>query len=323
MTPVLYLAAAACVVVAGDRIAVRDLAAIAAAFRALPPDTDLGYAPVPGSRRTFRAAELDRLLRRAAGPGNAVISAKGGDLGNPGAAGSGVSEICVERDMDVLRPEALRAALREAVSDPQAAIELIEWSGYRAPRGAIEFPRTGIALASGPSVLWHGYVRYGSGRRFAIWARVRLSVETMRVVARQNLPAGKAIRPDQLRLETVAQFPFGPRPAASLEEVSGRAPRRSLAAGAVVWPANLDAPLEIHAGDTVSVEVSSGQTQLGVEGRAAAAGRRGDIIPVHNPASGKTFRARVTGPGKAAIAVLAPWPSRELAAPAQEEKGQP
>ncbi len=305
MTPVLYLAAAACVAVSGDRIAARDLAPAAGAFLALPPGTDLGYAPVPGSRRIFRAAEIDRLLRRAVGTKDGGPSGEPGDSEKTGAAGTGgaAGEVCVVRDMDALTPEALRAALAEAVGDPRVAIELVEWSRYPAPSGKIEFPRAGIAAANGTAVLWHGYIGYGTGRRFAIWARVRLSVETVRVVAGENLAAGKAIRPDQLRVETAVQFPFGPRPAASLAEVSGRAPRRSIAAGAAVWPANLDAPLEVHSGDPVSVEVSSGQAQLGVEGRAVASGRRGDIIPVHNPASGKTFRARVTGPGKAAIAV--------------------
>jgi flagella basal body P-ring formation protein FlgA len=214
----------------------------------------------------------------------------------------------------------LRAAIAATVGDPRAAIELEQWSRYPAPRGSIEFPRAGIADSRGPAVLWHGYVKYGTSRRFAIWARVRLSVPVARLVASENLPAGKIIRPDQLRAEIVACFPFDPRPAGSMEEAAGRVPRRSIPAGAAVWPGNLDAPLAIHAGDTVSVEVSSGQAQLAVEGRAAASGRLGDIIPVRNPASGKTFRARVMGPGKTAIVVPPPSPAQGLIT-AQGEKG--
>jgi flagella basal body P-ring formation protein FlgA len=149
-------------------------------------------------------------------------------------------------------------------------------------------------------------MKYGTNRRFAIWARVHVSVHATRLVARENLPAGNIIRPDQLRIETEERFPFGPRPAASLEEAEGRVPRRSIPAGEPVWPTNLEAPLEIHAGDVVSVEVSSGQAQVAVDGRAAGSGHRGDVISVQNPANGKTFRARVEGPGKASINVVQP-----------------
>jgi flagella basal body P-ring formation protein FlgA len=323
MTPALYLAAA-CVAVAGDRIVARDLAPAVEAFRALAPGTELGYAPAPGSRRIFRAAELGRLLRRAAepgDPGDSGASGKTGDFRKAGPAGTSgePGAICVEREMETVTPEALRAALAAAVGDPQVTIDLAQWSRYPVPRGAIEFPRAGIADSRGPLALWRGYVKYGTDRRFAIWVRVRLSVHAARLVARESLPAGNAIRPDQVRSEIVERFPFGPRPAGSLDEAEGRVPRRSIPAGAVVWPNNLEAPLEVHAGDAVTVEVSSGQAQLAIEGRAAASGRRGDIIPVRNPANGKTFRARVQGPGKAAIAVHAASPVQGLIT-AQGEK---
>ncbi len=83
-----------------------------------------------------------------------------------------------------LTPEALRAALAAAVGDPQVTIELAQWSRYPAPRGEIEFPRAGIADSRGPLALWRGYVKYGTNRRFAIWARVRLSVHAARLAAR-------------------------------------------------------------------------------------------------------------------------------------------
>jgi flagella basal body P-ring formation protein FlgA len=312
MMAALYLAAGACLAVAGDRIVARDLAPAVEAFRALAPDTEVGYTPAPGSRRIFRTAELARLIRRFAGaPGAAGAFEKPGDLKEPDSVkkldDAGVNaepaEICVERDMETITLEALRAALIAAVGDPQATLEVAQWSRYPVPRGEIEFPRTGIAVTREPLALWRGYVKYGTNRRFAIWARVRVSVHASRLVARENLPAGNIIRPDQLRTETVERFPFGPRPAASLEEVAGRVPRRSIPAGEPVWATNLEVPLEIHAGDVVSVEVSSGQAQVAFDGRAAGSGHRGDVISVKNPANGKTLRARVDGPGKASINV--------------------
>src|SRR5437660_3546465 len=124
MMAALHLAAA-CIAVAGDRIVARDLAPVAPAFRALAPDTELGYAPAPGSRRIFRAVELAGLLRRYREPGDAGAAGKSLDSEKPGAAGTGggPGEICVERDMDALAPEALRAAIAATVGDPRAAIE--------------------------------------------------------------------------------------------------------------------------------------------------------------------------------------------------------
>jgi len=158
-------------------------------------------------------------------------------------------------------------------------------------------------------------VKYGTGRRFAIWAKVRITVRVNRVVAREALPAGQPIRSDQLQGETVDLSPFAAQPATKLDQVAGRAPRRSIAAAAAVFPSLLDAPREIQSGDVVAVEVSSGRAKLTFDGRAEAGGRRGELILVRNPETGKAFRARVESAGKVAVAVRS-TPS----APAQGEK---
>ncbi|MBZ5591171.1 MAG: flagellar basal body P-ring formation chaperone FlgA [Acidobacteriia bacterium] len=282
----ILLAAASCVAVDGDRILARDLASAAAAFTTVEPDTELGYAPAPGAIRTLHAAELKRMIAR-----------------HGGTPGGEVGPLCIERATLPLTPVSLEAALRTAVGNPEARIELLDWSREAAPRGEIQFPQGGLAAFRGGEGIWRGYVRYGSSRRFGIWARVRVSVRQQRVVARVGLPAGKPIGPEQLAVEEVDAFPFGAQPAASPDDVVGRVARRSMLAGALIFPGWLEAPQEIHSGDTVVVEVSSGQARLSFEARAAAGGRRGDWIPVRNPATGKTFRARVESAGKVAIGV--------------------
>jgi len=285
MIAILLAAAASCVAVDGEKILARDLAPAGEAFASLAPDTEMGYAPSPGARRILHAAELSRMIARRGGV--------------PGT----LREICIERATEKLTDESLAAALRIAVGSSQATIEILDWSRYPVPHGEIQFPTGGRSPLGGGEFLWRGYVRYGSSRRFAIWARVRVWVRQQRVVARVALPAGKSIRPEQLGVEEVEASAFDARPEESVDGVAGWLPRHSLAAGTPILPGLLEAPLEIHSGDSVTVEVSNGLARLRFDALAGAGGRRGELIPVRNPATGKSFRARVEGAGKVSIAV--------------------
>lgn len=277
--PVLLLA---CLPLAGnrDRITAADLAPAEPAFAALPPETELGFAPAAGGRRIFTAAELARLARRH------------------GLALESKSEVCLEWPLEPLDPRQLAAAMAPALDLPDAKIEILEFSRYPAPRGAIELPRAGLT-----SGLWKGFVRYGESRRFPIWARVRISVRSRCVVAREELPAGRPIGRAQVEVKEHDGFPAREPAATSVEEVIGRLPRRAIRAGAMVPINALDAPCAITRGQTVEVEVKSGEAQITLQGRAQADGRTGQTIPILNPSSGRTFRARVEGPGKAVAGV--------------------
>ncbi|HUJ22447.1 MAG TPA: flagellar basal body P-ring formation chaperone FlgA [Bryobacteraceae bacterium] len=283
-------AAAACIVVDGDQVRARDLAGVIPAFRVVPGDFSLGYAPAPGAQRGLHGAELTRVLRHY----------------QPGGAELG--DVCVARAMEPLTPERLLAALAAAVANPRARIDLVDWSRYPVPRGEIHFLPSALPLPRGSDapVVWRGYVNYGTSRRFAVWARVRVALDVPRVTAREALPAGKPIAPAQLAVSTVEIFPFQPRPAATIAQVAGRAARRSIPAGTTIFENLLEPGEDVHPGDPVTVEVRSGRARIALECRAESAGRRGDLIPVRNVSSGKTFRARVEGPGKAILALRTP-----------------
>jgi flagella basal body P-ring formation protein FlgA len=281
--------AMACVAVDGDRIRARDLAAAVPAFAAMPPEAELGYSPAPGVRRVFHSAELGRLASREG------VATTGG-----------MPDVCVERPTAPLSIGALLAALATAVGDPDARIEVLDWSRYPVPKGQIEFPRAGVfAEGTGPeaAVLWKGLVKYGDRGRFSIWVRARIQVPAAQVTAREMLPASRPIQPGQLQLATGVLSPFGPQPVRTLAEVVGCAPRRQVPAGSPIFMNQLEVPLAIHSGDPVTVRVTSGRARLALDGVAGADGRRGDLIPVRNPASGRTFRARVEGAGLVAIVV--------------------
>jgi len=283
-----FWTAMACVPVERDRVLARDLAPVSTAIAAWPPDTELGYAPAPGLRRLFHAAELERLARR--------LNTETGPM----------SDVCVERLAAPLTPEMLQAALALELGDPNARVQLLDWSRYPVPHGSLEFPRTGaVAEGSGAQapVLWKGFVQYGERARLSIWVRARIEAAASEVRAVEPLAAGHVIRAEQLRLEAVVRSPFGPQPAATLAAVAGRLPRRPIAAGSPIYANQLNLPPDVHSGDAVIVRVRSGQAFLKLEAIAAADGRRGDLIPVKNPSTGRTFRARVEGAGEAAVTV--------------------
>jgi flagella basal body P-ring formation protein FlgA len=239
-------------------------------------------------RRVFHAAELGRLISRQ------------------GVAAGEMPDICVERPTIPLGADMLQAVLAAAVDNPAAHIEILDWSRYPVPRGDFEFPRAGVfAERAGPeaTVLWKGFVKYGERGRFSIWVRARIQVPAPQVTAREKLPANRPIQPGQLQLATALLSPFGPQPARTLADVAGCTPRREIPAGSPVFVNEVEAPPEIHSGDAVTVLVTSGRARLVLDGIAGADGRRGDLIPVRNPANGRTFPARVEGAGQVAIVV--------------------
>jgi len=285
----MMLMLAACLPLAADsdRITAADLAVAEAGFSAIPPDTPLGYAPAPGVKRTFGFAELSRLARRY----SLTLASH--------------AEICIERPVEPLSSAAVLDAMRGSLGLADARLEIIECSRYPVPRGLLEFPR-GSLQAPPPAqkqaaALWKGFIRYGGNRRFAVWARVRVGVKMNRVVANQALPAGRAIDASQLRLDAYEGFPLPTPPLDALEQAVGRMPKRSLPAGAALAPGDLESPYDVKRGDSVRVAVVKGEAHLELEGRAEAPGRRGQTIPVLNPATGRKFSARVEGAGRVEV----------------------
>jgi flagella basal body P-ring formation protein FlgA len=200
--------------------------------------------------------------------------------------------------------------MRQALGIPEVRIEIVELSRYPVPRGDLEFTRASLPPAATAPVLWRGFVRYGSQHRFALWARVKVTVPSTRIVAIQNLPAGRRIEASQVRIEPTETFP-STQPAPSLDQVLSLVPRRSITAGAVLTQNLLDTPREVERGDVVAVEVHSGGARLALEGRAQNSGRRGDAIPIRNLDSGKSFSARVAGKDRVVLTTVLPSKAKD------------
>ncbi len=273
-------ASAQCLPVSGGRIRAGDMARAVPAFAEIAPELDLGAAPAAGARRTYGAAELARLARRY------------GLAANPGM------EACFVQPVEALTRELVVAALATAM--PGARIEVVEFSRQPVPAGALRFPLSGLRTepAGRAPLLWQGAVSAFGRDDFPVWAKVRIQVSGKRVIAAEALAAGLPIARGQLREEAYD----GPPGLPDLSLVLGRAPRRRIPAGTVIEGQWLDAPVDVARGERVRVEIRSGRARVLLEGRAQSSGRRGEVIAVLNPASGKVLRATVVDRGQAVLA---------------------
>jgi flagella basal body P-ring formation protein FlgA len=58
---------------------------------------------------------------------------------------------------------------------------------------------------------------------------------------------------------------------------------------------------DVERGDKIAIEVSSGGARLTFDAMAESSGHAGDSIMVRNPESGRLFRAKVEGKGRASV----------------------
>jgi flagella basal body P-ring formation protein FlgA len=283
---VINFTTATCVAMHGDRILAADLARVVPEFAAAPPDAFIGYAPAPGSRRVLHAVELRRLAAKFDVTFDADV------------------EACFEWTLRPVAREDVVRAMRQSLDLPNAHAEVLEMGTRAAPEGKLIFPIEGLmpgADRNSGSALWRGYVVYSAKRRFDLWARVKLSAPTSRVVAATAIAAGHAIEAADVRLDTVEDFPVWHEVARHTDEVVGRLAQHGIPVGHAVLRTGLSQPFEIEAGELVEVTVESGQAHLTTQGRAQNSGRRGDMISVRNPRSAKVFRARIDGKGKVLV----------------------
>ena len=277
----------ACRVIDGDRILARDLSAVLPLLRAVPPETVLATAPLPGSRRILHSPEILALAHRYS-------------ISLPSAP-----DVCFEWAMGRLDRDRVLEAMRASLNEPSAQIEIADLSTTPVPPGKIEFTREHLtppaAAAQHAPVLWRGDVVYGDNRRFAIWARVRIAVPCIKAFAADSLRPGHLIQSSQLRLQPGECFPDASGNALTPEQFVGMVPLRSLAKGDEVRSDLVAPPNEVNRGEMVEIEVHSGAARLAFIGRAESNGRRGDLIAVRNPDSKALFHARVTGKDKAIV----------------------
>ena len=282
MIPLAAFALAGCLAVnaGSDGILAGDMARANPLFAAVPPDAEVALAPAPGVARVFGPAELARLALHW----------------NLPAAPQG--EMCFVRPVAAPDPSQLLLAMRKEL--PGARIEILDYSRHPQPEGEIEFPLRGLE-AGAQGAMWMGCVRYGSNRRFTIWARVKVLETVERVVAAADLRAGEAIAAAQVVAQTRDEFPVPGAFAKSAGEVIGKWARIAIRSGSAIRMDQIEPPKEVMRGDIVKVEVRTGWVRMEVEAQAEGSGALHETIPVLNTSSKKRFLARVEGNGRVSV----------------------
>jgi flagella basal body P-ring formation protein FlgA len=277
-----------CQIIQSDVIFARDVAAVVPAFRQVAGDFRLGYVPESGAPRILQGADLQRIAKN-----------QGVELLDP-------VNVCFALRTFVPSPGEIETAMRTTLADVHgiagSRIEISSTSQRPVPFGEMIFPRTGLQLPSGTQLetLWRGLVRHG-GEEFPIWARVRIFANTTRVVATTDIPIGKPIQKDQVRIESCEDFLLDEATARNLDEVVGYLPKGLLRASLPIRKNQLAAPPDVARGELLDVRVFSGAAHLVVQGKAVSDGFKGSMISVRNTTSGKEFRARVVGKNQVVV----------------------
>lgn len=284
----LVAAGTACHTVNSDRIMGSDLAAASSSFTGMAPETVIGYAPQPGNHRTMEPAELIR-----------IGAANGLEIHD-------VTSVCFERNLIPLDSARMLIALKASLNRPDAEIEIVEFSKYSLPPGKLVFPLDALPAHSiEHTAIWNGYIDF-EGRHFPVWARARITVPQTRVVTTAQLRTGQTITAADVHLEEVRDFPAKSEPIQSLSQCVDHVARRFMTVGAPLTADDIAEPNDVDRGDTVTVEVHSGETVLLLPAQADTAGHRGQVIALRNAAGGKIFRARITGKDTALLDCLSP-----------------
>jgi flagella basal body P-ring formation protein FlgA len=277
-------ASGACLAPSGPKILARDLVPAFAEFSTADPEASVAYAPIAGVRRTLTVGEIARAAQRA-----------GVSLEHP-------AEVCFEWPLAPLSTERVVAALRQAVGDESAEVEVTERMNGPVPAGKLEFANIGGTNGSTAAPLWRGRIEYGSDQDFRIWVRARVRVRQPRVIALEALPARQVIQPSQVKLQEALVEVTEANVATSLDQVVGKIPRTNLAAGANVAVNVLDTPNAIERGDRVKLRAADAGATITTEATAEGSGRRGDTIMVRNVSSGRLIRARIEDRGLVVLA---------------------
>jgi flagella basal body P-ring formation protein FlgA len=279
-----------CVQVSGEEIHASDLARAVESFAAADPASILGLAPEPGVRRIFTLRDLESAAQRA----------------GVGASDLPEGGVCFERVLRQVTEQELHAAMSLAFPDKAVQISIIDHSRNGVPPGRLVFQLSGLnsppLSQSDAPVLWRGRALYTETRSMEIWARVRLTTMTTCLLAASDIPPGKPIERDQVRIAELPRFPLlRSGGGGNIESIVGRVARRPIRAGQEIAVAVLEEPREIRPGDTVRVLAVSGNARVTLDAVATSGGRKGDTILLKNPSTNSSFRAVIEGRDRAVV----------------------
>jgi flagella basal body P-ring formation protein FlgA len=278
----LLLVAAECLPLRTDVVTAADLAAVVPAFGQLPAATQVGLAPAPGVTRWIAPGELVRIGRQQ----GLTVAAVG---------------VCLFRVVETLDRARVLAAMQTA--GPSFEIELLSFGPGEVPPGEIEFRSRALPpvprQAGLPIVFWRGRLVGETGRAFPVWARARIMTRRRGLVMRHAVRAGQTIDDGAVEQVELTDYPGWAAPLADKSLVLGRRARRAIAARAPLTAQLLRVRREVERGDSVTVTLPGEAT---LTAQAESPGRKGEMILLKNPLTGRRFSSKVTGVGQAVVA---------------------
>ena len=255
-------------------------------------DRDLGPAPAPGARILVEAPQLAAIARQfdvdwePASPGDRAV---------------------VERAGQPLSREAVLAAVREALAAAGAPAD----ADVEVPAFAAPIVPTGAATEPSISQLIYDA---GTGQFTALVSVVAAGMEPVqsrvagRIVPMQELPvptraisAGDVVGAADLRVTRVRAASLAGEAVRSVGQAIGFAPRRPLAKGQPILVADLERPVLVRRGASVSMVLAMPGLALTAEGIAMGPAAMGERVRVLNPNSKMLVEAEVTGPGEVRV----------------------
>ena len=133
---------------------------------------------------------------------------------------------------------------------------------------------------------------------WTLYVEVTIEQSESVVVAAKPLTAGQTITPDDLMRRSLPVQDFAGRQVfTDPVQLEGDEIMVSLTEGALITENIVQSPLVVKAGQTVTVNVYSGNVMLSMDATADQDGRIGDTILLTNPSSGRRFTAEVTAQG--------------------------
>ncbi len=268
-----------CIPVDGEFIRVADVSPHIEGTN-LAGDEILFRAPVPGVRRMVEGSELRRALHLPEGS-------------------PPVPAVCFEQVTETLHKERIVASMQNAFAGLEVTIRVADHSLYPVPKGQLEFSRSGLlatpSTKPGQRVMWRGRVVTAAGRSVPVWARVYLECYRDVVAARRSIEPGERIRPEDLVLERRSVFPFADRSSLRVEEATGLAAHRRIAAGSEVTRQLLVEPFDVEPRQVLELVVNSAGIRLKIPAVAEGRARAGEFVWVKQTVTGKRLRGLVTG----------------------------
>ena len=134
-----------------------------------------------------------------------------------------------------------------------------------------------------------------------IFLKANVEIQAEGWVSRRAIARGAQLDRGMLEATTVTLNTNRRSGLTDPEDMIGMLARRNINAGTPITPNLLEAPEDVSRGDRVIIRAGGSTFSIQTRGEAQRGGHVGDQITVINENSGRSVRARITGPGEVDI----------------------